>query len=104
MTGSQPILYVFGAGNSGFGSTNGTVGEADTILAPATAKNVITVGAIESFRNITNEFYTTNLVNGTNVISTSVTRRNVIHNSNAIAASAKMPASIKARTIVLPAS
>src|SRR5438876_2778601 len=54
-SGSQPILYVFAAGNSGFGSTNGTVGEPDSILAPATAKNVITVGAIESSRNITNE-------------------------------------------------
>ena len=70
VTGSQPILYVFAAGNSGFGSTNGTVGEPDSILAPATAKNVITVGALESFRNITNEFYTTNVVGGTNVIST----------------------------------
>src|SRR5207302_768659 len=29
--GSQPILYVFAAGNSGFGSTNGTVGEPDSI-------------------------------------------------------------------------
>ncbi|HXT39183.1 MAG TPA: S8 family serine peptidase, partial [Candidatus Angelobacter sp.] len=55
ITGSQPIVYVFAAGNSGFGSTNGTVGEPDSISAPATAKNVITVGAIESFRNITNE-------------------------------------------------
>src|SRR5437773_437088 len=53
--GSQPILYVFAAGNSGFGSTNGTVGEPDSIQAPATAKNVITVGAIESLRYITNE-------------------------------------------------
>src|SRR5438876_4508195 len=53
--GSQPILYVFAAGNSGFGSTKGTVGEPDSILAPATAKNLITVGAIESSRNITNE-------------------------------------------------
>src|SRR5207247_6237339 len=70
VTGSQPILYVFAAGNSGFGSTNGTVGEPDSILAPATAKNVITVGALESFRNITNEFYTTNVVGGTNIIST----------------------------------
>ncbi|PYM12382.1 MAG: hypothetical protein DME18_11560, partial [Verrucomicrobia bacterium] len=68
--GSQPVLYVFAAGNSGFGSTNGTVGEPDSIQAPATAKNVITVGAIESLRYITNEFYSTNMVSGTNVIVT----------------------------------
>ncbi len=42
--------------------------------------------------------------NGTNVISTSVTRRSVIHSSSAIAPSAKIAASINARTIVLPAS
>ena len=30
---------------------------ADTILSPATAKNVITVGAIEQFRNITNQVW-----------------------------------------------
>jgi subtilisin family serine protease/subtilisin-like proprotein convertase family protein len=55
--GSQPILYVFSAGNSGFGTTNGTVGQSDTILSPATAKNVISVGAIENFRGITNEAF-----------------------------------------------
>jgi len=68
--GSQPILYVFAAGNSGFGNTNGLSGEPDTVIAPATAKNVITVGAIESWRNITNEFYFTNVVSGTNVVMT----------------------------------
>jgi len=52
--GSQPVLYVFSAGNSGSGSDNGGEGFADTILSPATAKNVITVGALESPRNITN--------------------------------------------------
>ena len=35
--GSQPILYVSAAGNSGCGSTNGTVGEPDSIPAPGTA-------------------------------------------------------------------
>ena len=42
--GSQPLLAVFAAGNSGaFG-----------IDAPASAKNVITVGALENLRGITN--------------------------------------------------
>jgi subtilisin-like proprotein convertase family protein len=58
-TGSQPIVYVFAAGNSGGGNEQGTGGSADTIGSPGTAKNVITVGAIEQYRNITNktEFY-----------------------------------------------
>src|SRR3979411_3467699 len=42
--------------------------------------------------------------NGTKVISTSVTRRSVLHSSSAIAPRAKIAASINARTIVLPAS
>lgn len=57
VTGSQPILYVFAAGNSGFGTTNGTVGRSDTVLAPATAKNVISVGAVENRRDLTNETF-----------------------------------------------
>src|SRR5262249_48170190 len=55
---------------SGNGDDNGTAGDPDSIAAPATAKNVITVGAIEQLRNITNEFYTTNMVSGTNVVVT----------------------------------
>src|SRR6266487_1206365 len=69
-TGPQPVLYVFAAGNSGNGNDNGTGGDPDRIAAPATAKNVITVGAIEQLRNITNAYYTTNVVNGENVVST----------------------------------
>ena len=53
--GSQPVLFVFSAGNSGGGDDNGLGGESGTIESPATAKNIITVGAIESPRNITNE-------------------------------------------------
>ncbi len=53
--GSQPILYVFSAGNSGFGGDDGQGGEPNTIQAPGTGKNVITVGAIETPRQITNE-------------------------------------------------
>lgn len=52
--GSQPVLFVFSAGNAGGGSDNGYGGNSDTILSPATAKNVITVGALEEPRYITN--------------------------------------------------
>ncbi|MEO6035429.1 MAG: S8 family serine peptidase, partial [Verrucomicrobiota bacterium] len=55
MSGSQPVAYVFAAGNSGGGSDNGQGGGPVSVTSPATAKNVITVGALESFRNITND-------------------------------------------------
>jgi subtilisin-like proprotein convertase family protein len=55
-TGSQPVLFVFAAGNNGGGdnSSDPGGGNPDTILSPATAKNVITVGALQEFRNVTN--------------------------------------------------
>ena len=52
--GPQPVLFVFSAGNAGNGDDNGLSGDPESILSPATAKNVITVGAIEQPRNITN--------------------------------------------------
>jgi len=55
LTGSQPLVYVFAAGNDGFGTTNGAGGQSGSILSPATGKNVITVGALESPRGLTNE-------------------------------------------------
>ncbi|HEY1787074.1 MAG TPA: S8 family serine peptidase, partial [Verrucomicrobiae bacterium] len=48
-SGSQPVLYVFAAGDDGNG------GIADTIESPGTAKDVMTVGALEEFRYITNQ-------------------------------------------------
>ena len=54
VTGPQPILYVFSAGNNGGANDDGSGGAPDTILSPATAKNVITVGATELPRFITN--------------------------------------------------
>ena len=71
VTGSQPLLFVFGAGNAGGGDDSGQGGNSESILSPATAKNVITVGAIEQPRDITNQVIinciSTN-INGTNVL------------------------------------
>jgi subtilisin-like proprotein convertase family protein len=62
--GSQPVLYVFATGSGGTvnvydngANDNGLGGHSDTIYSPATAKNVITVGAIEQLRHITNEVW-----------------------------------------------
>jgi subtilisin-like proprotein convertase family protein len=56
ITGSQPVLFVFSAGNDGGGDDSSDPGDGtpDTILSPATAKDVITVGAIQEHRDITN--------------------------------------------------
>ena len=56
--GEQPILYVFSSGNARGGNQQGRGGESDSISSPATAKNVITVGAIETLRYITNSIKT----------------------------------------------
>jgi len=56
--GDQQVIYVFPAGNSGSGTDNGLNASPNTITAPGTAKNVITVGAIESLREIAAESYT----------------------------------------------
>ena len=60
LTGSQALVYVFPAGNNGGinifdrgGNDGGSGGPAGTITSPGTAKNVITVGAVEQNRNIT---------------------------------------------------
>ena len=59
--GDQPILYVFAAGNDGFGGNNGAGGAPDTIVSPGNGKNVVTVGALESPRAFTNAIvYNTN--------------------------------------------
>jgi subtilisin-like proprotein convertase family protein len=56
VTGPQPVLFVFAAGNGGGGDDDGGGGNPDTISSPATAKNVITVGALEQYRDITNTY------------------------------------------------
>jgi subtilisin-like proprotein convertase family protein/subtilisin family serine protease len=87
VTNAQPIIFVFAAGNAGEGSDNGLNGDTSSISSPATAKNVITVGAIEQLRNLTNQVVsTTNLNNftGTNgVVGTnSVVGTNGVVNTN----------------------
>ncbi|MCL4786145.1 MAG: S8 family serine peptidase [Verrucomicrobia bacterium] len=55
--GSQPLLFVFPAGNGARGNNSGLSGDPETVLSPGTAKNVITVGALEQPRDITNEVW-----------------------------------------------
>ena len=76
-SGSQPLLYVFAAGNSGFGGNEGQGGEPDSLRAPATAKNVISVGAVENFRPLepTNEF--AGYVDSSNQVASFSSRGNV---------------------------
>ncbi|HAV62074.1 MAG TPA: hypothetical protein DCY13_06880, partial [Verrucomicrobiales bacterium] len=66
--GMQQLTYVFAAGNSGFGNDEGLGGEAGSVGSPATAKNVISVGALEAFRELTNEVIRT--VNGESTTNT----------------------------------
>ena len=74
VTGSQPVLYVFAAGNSGGGSDSGLSGNPGSVFSPGTSKNVITVGAIELARDITNIVTKiTKVVGGTNQFSTNTT-------------------------------
>ncbi len=55
LTGEQPLLFVFAAGGAGNGDDFGLSGQSGSILSPGTAKNVITVGAVDSARFITNQ-------------------------------------------------
>jgi subtilisin-like proprotein convertase family protein len=65
VTGQQQVMYVFAAGDSG--------SVADTISSPGTAKDVMTVGALEEFRYITNQVAITNSVTMTNGVTNVVT-------------------------------
>ncbi len=84
MPGSQPLLLVFSAGDAGGGDDDGTGGTPDSIESPGTAKNVITVGAIEQFRNITNQVW--NCPNGTNSCTTNQPWLGMTDSSNEVAA------------------
>ena len=57
-TGEQPVLFIFAAGNSGQGGNNGVGGLRGSVTVPGNAKNVITVGALETKRNLTNAVVT----------------------------------------------
>jgi subtilisin-like proprotein convertase family protein len=88
--GSQPITYVFAAGNAGGGDDSGGSGSANTVSSPATAKNAITVGAIEQARNITNKTRIPNPpdANDTNGVTTYTTNTpwlNMTDTSNQVA-------------------
>jgi subtilisin-like proprotein convertase family protein len=74
--GPQAMIYVFAAGNSGFGNGVGQGGEPGSITSPGTAKNVITVGAMDNLRNLFYELAVTNTLTNlvvTNVGATTVT-------------------------------
>ena len=84
--GSQPLLFVFGAGNAGNGADDGLGGEPDTIQSPGTAKNVITVGAIVQLRSITNEAWQCSTLDSTNLCVTNQPWLGLTDASNEVAA------------------
>ena len=86
VTGSQPLLFVFGAGNAGNGADDGSGGDPDSVQSPATAKNVITVGAIDQPRHITNQVWQCATVNGTNICQTNQPWLGLTDTNNAVAA------------------
>ncbi len=61
LPGDQQTTYIFSAGNDGNGNIGGFGGIQSTITSPGSAKNVITVGAIEQLRLI---LQTNNFVDG----------------------------------------
>ena len=82
--GDQQVIYVFPAGNSGSGTDNGLNASPNTITAPGTAKNVITVGAIETLREVVAESYTsvTNTVTETDEDGNEVEKEEVTTTTN----------------------
>ncbi|MBI4657312.1 MAG: S8 family serine peptidase [Verrucomicrobia bacterium] len=61
VTNAQPVLYVVSGGNTGEGEDDGLSGLSSSVPSPATAKNIIAVGALESLRIITNAGIVTNM-------------------------------------------
>ncbi len=86
VTGSQPLLFVFSAGNAGNGDDDGLGGDPDSIRSPGTAKNVITVGAIEQMRKITNQVWACSTVDATNVCVTNAPWYGLTDTNNDVAA------------------
>lgn len=81
-TGSQPLLYVFSAGNEGFGNDSGSGGVPGSIHSPATAKNVLTIGATEQIRPITETVVVTNQV--TNIVNGEFEVTNVVETNDVV--------------------
>jgi subtilisin-like proprotein convertase family protein len=84
--GSQPVLFVFGGGNAGNGANNSSGGDPDSVQSPATAKNVITVGAIEQPRYIADQVSRCVVVDGTNVCQTNQPWLGLTDTNNEVAA------------------
>ncbi|KAF0176609.1 MAG: Peptidase S8 and S53 subtilisin kexin sedolisin [Limisphaerales bacterium] len=63
-TNDQPVTHVFAVGNSGGANSGGTGGNADSINSPGNGKNVLSIGATEQFRLVSNSVVSTNF--GTN--------------------------------------
>ncbi len=80
--GSQPLLFVFSAGNEGGGNNAGSGGLPGTVHAPATAKNVITVGAVEQVRPVTLTVVQTNQV--TNIVEGEFVVTNVVQTNEVV--------------------
>ncbi len=86
VSGSQPLLLVFSAGNTGGGDDTGSFGNSDTVQSPATAKNVITVGAIKQPRYVTNEVWKCSPPNSTNNCATNQPWLSMTDSSDQVAA------------------
>jgi subtilisin family serine protease/subtilisin-like proprotein convertase family protein len=86
LTGSQPVLYVFSVGNGGGGSDGGGSGTPGTVQSPATAKNVVSVGAIELPRDITNIVTKISMVGTNQTTNTSTPWKAMTSSANQVAA------------------
>ena len=67
-------------------TTTGPADSPDSIQSPGTAKNVITVGAIEQLRNVTNKVWKCSTVSGTNACVTNQPWLGMTDSSDQVAA------------------
>ncbi len=86
VSGAHPLVFVFGAGNTGNASEDGSGGNADSIQSPATAKNVITVAAVDQARMITEQAWQCTTVNETNLCQTNSPWLGLTFTNNVVAA------------------
>jgi subtilisin-like proprotein convertase family protein len=87
-SGSQSLIYVFAAGNNGSGddSGDGLGGQPDSLSSPGVGKNIITVGASDLPRNITNQVFVCDLCNTNNGCTTNQPWLGETSSSNLVAA------------------